>query len=47
VELAEKEKLLFRMSYVKVIKVLIRCRLDLSEAIPKLQRIQEHKLRKF
>lgn len=35
------------MSYVKIIKVLLKYEFDLSEAIPKIQKIQYHKLKKY
>jgi predicted RNA-binding protein with PIN domain len=35
------------MSYVKILKVLLRFKFDLSEAIPKIQKIQHHKLKKY
>lgn len=35
------------MPYVKLIKIMIRFQFDLSEAIPKIQKIQNQKIKKF
>jgi hypothetical protein len=35
------------MSYIKIMKVLLKCDLELFEAIPKLAKIQSHKIKKY